>query len=309
MWQHLASSLTLRVPFAVGDLFAVAGFLAIVVMVVRCWRRRAWLRMVGNLAMSASIIALWFSASWGWNYDRAPLQTRVAYDAARVTVTTMAALRREVMAHMNALAPIAHAAPSQDTDLSALETAWLPIVQRLGDTWTPQVGASKASITGPFLAATGTGGYIDPFTLEVQLSPDELWFEKPFDLAHEWTHVAAFAREDEANYVAAITCIRSPNPVIAYSGWFELFLYLPPRKHYVHADFAPQVWADFQALRARNAKHVNLTLARFSWTTYNAYLKTNHIAAGIANYNAVTNLMLAIPRDARGLPLRKTSSS
>ncbi|MHB8462173.1 MAG: DUF3810 family protein, partial [Vulcanimicrobiaceae bacterium] len=104
IWQHLASSLTLRLPFALGDLFAVVGSIAIVAMIVRCWRSRAWLRMLVNLAMSAAIIILWFSASWGWNYDRAPLQTRVVYDANRVDAANMAALRKEAMARMNALA-------------------------------------------------------------------------------------------------------------------------------------------------------------------------------------------------------------
>ena len=36
--------------------------------------------------------------------------------------------------------------------------------------------------------------------------------ERPFDLAHEWSHDAAYAREDEANYLAIITCLRSADP-------------------------------------------------------------------------------------------------
>ena len=306
LWQHLISSLTLVLPFALGDLLAIIALTTIIIMVIRCFRARAWLRIALNLAMVLAIVVLWFDLSWGWNYNRAPLETRVAYQARRIDASALERLRRETMAHMNTLAPLAHAAHSHDFELATLHAVWLPVVQRLGDRWSPNVGAAKPTITGPFLAASGTGGFIDPFTLEVQLSPDELWFERPFDLAHEWTHVAAFAREDEANYVAALSCIRSKDPQIAYSGWFEIFMYLPPLAHYEKTAFVPQVWADFQAVRERNAKHINLTLSRFSWRTYNAYLKTNHIASGVANYNEVTSLLLAIPRDVDGLPVLKT---
>jgi len=116
---------------------------------------------------------------------------------------------------------------------------------------------------------------------------------------------AAYAREDEANYLAIVTCLRSPDPAIEYSGWFELFLYLPQKRHYAHREFSPLVWADFTALRRRNARHINTMLAHWSWRTYNAYLKTNRIAAGIANYDEVTRLMLGVPRDAAGLPLAR----
>ena len=48
--------------------------------------------------------------------------------------------------------------------------------------------------------------------------------------------------------------------------------------------------------------HYWVELAQLSWRTYNSYLKTNHIATGVENYNEVTRLYLGIPLDANGLP-------
>ena len=155
------------------------------------------------------------------------------------------------------------------------------------------------------MLATGTSGFINPLTLNVALASDLLWFERPFDLAHEWSHDAAYAREDEANYLAIITCLRSPDPVMQYSGWFELFLYLPQKRHYAHREFVPLVWPDFAAMRKRNARHINVMLAHWTWRTYNVYLKSNRIASGIANYDEVTRLMLGVPLDATGLPVAR----
>ena len=297
-------------PWSLGDPAALAGIAAIVWLIVRFARHRGRrAARVGTLLLNCAAIvglyAVWFELSWAWNYARAPLETRVRYDPARVTPQAAAALQRRAISEMNALAATAHTRAAQPLDLVALRTAWLPAVQRAGDTWAPLVGPAKPTVADPFMIATGTQGFINPFTLNVATASDLLWFERPFDYAHEWSHVAAYAREDEANYLAIVTCLRSKDPAVQYAGWFALFLYLPQKRHYARREFAPLVWQDFIALRRRNARHINVLLANWSWRTYNAYLKSNRIAAGVANYDEVTRLMLGVPRDSQGLPVAR----
>jgi hypothetical protein len=310
-WEHAAFAVANPVPWSLGDLAVLAGIVAIV------WRVAAWLRSkrdrtLGGAAHALLDVAailgfyvLWFELGWGWNYARAPIETRLSYDAARITPKAAAALSARAMREMNALAVGAHANSTQPFDRDGLERLWLPVVQRGGDGWEPRVGAPKPTLFDPFMIATGTSGFINPLSLTVQTASDLLWFERPFDMAHEWSHVAAYAREDEANYIAIVTCTRSTDPVVEYSGWFELFLYLPQKRHYARREFSPLVWQDFEAMRARDARHVNMLLAHWSWRTYNAYLKTNRIASGIENYNEVAKLVLGVPLDAQGLPVAK----
>lgn len=313
LWERTAFHLTSPIPWSLGDVAVVAGVVSaafIVLRAVRQMRARGG-RVLPDAALTiatlAGLYAVWFVASWGWCYDRAPVTTRVVYRPEAVNPDALARLRREAIAQVNALAPLAHARAAEPLAIGALRAAWLPVVRAMGDEWRPAVGAPKATLAAPFLAASGTEGFINPFTLEAQLAPDLLWFEVPFALAHEWTHLAGFAREDEANYAAIVACLRSHDPVQRYSGWLELFLYLPPLPHYPRSTFSPLVWSDFAAIRARNARHVNLTLARWSWRTYDAYLQANHVAAGIANYGEVTQLLLGIERNARGLPVSRSS--
>ncbi|HEY8297202.1 MAG TPA: DUF3810 family protein [Candidatus Baltobacteraceae bacterium] len=302
VWQHALSAITLHLPFALGDFIVLAGAGVTLWRVVVAVRRRRLRPVLDALALVA-LYACWFYAGWGWGYERAPVQDRVAYDAAAVTPAAIDALRLKAIAELNRLAPLAHAQHRAAADRAALYAAWVPVVRRLGDGWTPRVGAPKPTLAAPFMDASGTSGFIDPFSLESQLAPDLLWFERPFSLAHEWTHAAGYNREDEANYAAVLTCLRDPNAVARYSGWLELFLYLPSPRHYDRRTFATLVWQDFAALRARNARFVNLDLSRFSWRVYDRYLQSNHIAAGIENYNEVTRLMTGIPLDADGLPI------
>jgi len=297
-------------PWSLGDVAALAGVAAIawrIVVFARLQRKRSVDAVALLLTVTAicAVYALWFELSWGWNYARAPIESRTQFDAARVTPANAGALRARAMAQMNALAAPAHARADAPLDLGALRIAWFPAAQRAGNSWEAAVGDAKPTIADPFMVATGTSGFINPLTLNVALASDLLWFERPFDTAHEWSHAAAYAREDEANYLAIVTCLRSPDPAVRYSGWFELFLYLPQKRRYAHREFVPLVWADFAALRKRNARHINTLLAHWSWRTYNAYLKSNRITSGVANYDEVTRLMLGVPLDADGLPVAR----
>ncbi len=311
IWQHIAFAITNPFPWSLGDVAALAGVAAIVWQIVDFVRRKPRSRrahiatLLLNVAAILGLYAIWFELSWGWNYARAPVETRVRFDPSLVTRSAAEALRTRAMAQMNALAAPAHALVARPLELGALESAWLPVTQRGGNDWTPVVGPAKPTLANRFMQATGTSGFINPLTLNVHLASDLLWFERPFDLSHEWSHVAAYAREDEANYLAIVTCLRSPDPVMQYSGWFELFLYLPQKTHYAHHEFVPLVWEDFAALRRRNARHINVLLAHWTWRTYNAYLKSNRIAAGIQNYDEVTRLMLGVPLDQSGLPIAR----
>lgn len=309
-WQHVAASIANPVPWSLGDVAVAVGLAAIVWRVVAWLRskRRTWrsaLDAALDVAAILGIYLLWFELGWGWNYARAPIETRLQFDAARVTPQNAALLRARAMREMNALAVAAHAQAVRPFDLDPLEALWMPVVQRGGDTWEPNVGPAKPTLFDPFMVATGTSGFINPLSLTVQTASDLFWFERPFDMAHEWSHVAAYAREDEANYIAILTCTRSTDPVVRYSGWFELFLYLPQKQKYKRSEFSPLIWADFRAMRDREAHHVNALLAHWSWRTYNAYLKTNRIASGVENYNEVARLVLGVPLDADGLPLAK----
>lgn len=309
-WQHFWSAITSPLPFALGDLVIAAGAIAVIVMLVRV---RPFWRLVLNVGALAGFFAVWFYAGWGFGYDRAPVEARTAFDAQRVNPQTIDALRKQAILKMNQLAARAHSenrsGGATREAFSTLYESWLPVVNRLGDDWTPRVAPAKPAIAGWFMNKTGTSGFTNPFTLETQLAPDLLWFERPFAQAHEWSHAAGYNREDEANYIAAITCIREEDAAIQYSGWLELFLYLPPLKHYPHSMFVPEVWKDFAAIRERNKHFVNLRLSNFSWRVYNSYLKSNRIASGVQNYDEVTRLMAGIPLDAQGLPVAIASVS
>ena len=62
----------------------------------------------------------------------------------------------------------------------------------------------------------------DPYFLETLVSSQLLPFERPFVLAHEWSHLTGLADEGDANFLGWLACVRAAPPQ-QYSGW--LFLY------------------------------------------------------------------------------------
>ncbi|HXM07504.1 MAG TPA: DUF3810 family protein, partial [Candidatus Acidoferrum sp.] len=188
-WEHAAYALTSWIPWSAGDLAALIGAVAVIWCIVitarapRGRRLRAYASLVLSIAAVVGAYAVWFEVAWGWNYSRAPIEARVAFDPSRITTAAGERMRAVAMRHMNELAAAAHARSQVPLDLDELRAAWLPAIRAGGDNWDPHVGVAKPTIANPFMQATGTSGFINPFALTVQLAGDVLWFERPFDQA------------------------------------------------------------------------------------------------------------------------------
>ena len=66
----------------------------------------------------------------------------------------------------------------------------------------------KRSLLDPCFRAAAVDGMTDPYFLETLITPDLLPIERPMIVAHEWSHLAGFADESEANFIGWLTCVR-----------------------------------------------------------------------------------------------------
>jgi hypothetical protein len=298
--------LTDRIPFAVGDAEAILVLVALVVWWVRVLRRaprgRKLRAVAALLAHTAGFVALGivlFELAWGWNYRRATVVTRVDYSDARVTDAAVAAFSERIVATLNGDVAAAHA---ETLDLARLRAAFEPIVQRLGDDWEVAVTVPKTTLIDPYYEAAGIGGQYSPFAFETLLNASFLPVEVPRALAHEWAHVAGFTDEGDANYIGTLTCLRSGDPLIRYSGAFWTYGDLPDaQRRRLRLD--PRVVADFQASRERFLRHYKPQIFAFQWKFYDRFLRTSGVKGGIASYGFFLKLLVGTPLDAQGLPM------
>jgi hypothetical protein len=307
--QPIVSRATDVSPVALLDLAVLALVCVFVSLGVRSYKKTGFtgmLRLVGTrLVVGASIAYLWFMAAWGMNYRRVPLQEQLAYDNSRLTRDRAVHFARAAVDHANALRQPAVTEPPDD---SSLADALYDVQRRLGVDRRARPASPNRSLLELYFRKAAIDGMTDPFFLEVIVNPDVLPSERPFVLAHEWAHLAGYADESEANFVAWLTCIRGP-AAARYSGWLSAYQHvssgLPAQDRRTLAEaLSSAVREDLAAERARfelSSERVRVA-ARGA---YDAYLRANRVDEGIASYNAVVRLMLGVAFDAEWNPERR----
>ena len=298
------SSLTSLVLFdllLVGGLVALLGWWAVrVVRAPRGGRLRAVASLVGQTTVLGASLYLVFLGTWGLNYRRESLATRLDATGSRVTAPVLEALTVSAVGHLNRLYGSTQGEIwPQLGDLPARLGPAFGRVQRQLGVSPPTPGLEpKRSVLTPYFRRAGIDGMVDPFFLQVLINETVLPFERPFVTAHEWGHVAGFAHEAEANFVAWLTCLEG-DAAMQYSAWSflvpRLLAALPagPRER-VGELLAPGPRADFAAVRARLGRTIPI-VRRNARRINDRYLRANRVASGIASYGEV--LQLAVGTD------------
>ena len=165
------------------------------------------------------------------------------------------------------------------------------------DTFGSRVKPVMLSEAMSYTHITGVYSY---FTGEANLNvvfPD---YSLPYTAAHELAHQRGIARENEANFIAFLVCIRSDDAYLRYSGYLNLYEYVASALY--HAD--PELYNDArsrlvtpvrQELRAYSAffdKYRESTVSEVSGAINNSYLQLQG-TEGTRSYGLVVDLAVA----------------
>jgi uncharacterized protein DUF3810 len=284
------------VPVALLDIALIALTVSWIAFVVRQWRARgrgpALRAGAASLLMIASIVVLIFFAFWGLNYRRVPLEAKLHYDAARITGNATTRFAELAVDRVNSLESRKEATAASH---EILIRAFADTQRRLGATRTARPAEPKTSLFSWYLRLAGIDGMVDPWFLEILVNPDVLPIEYPFTVTHEWAHLAGYANESEANFVAWLTCLAADERA-QYSGWLEAYQYaraVLPRdlRRDLDRRLAPDVVADLRAIAERLGS-VDPAVSGFARNVYDSYLRAQGVDEGIASYGAMLRLML-----------------
>ena len=318
--QHVLTPVSNLLPFAWFDVMlttAVAGALfALIRAGRRAWRARRpaiLLSTVGSVVAVAATLYLAFLILWGFNYRRIPMEERLVLDRGAPATGAVVQLGLEAAKHLDALHAPAHAVGwvSDQRQNAPLRQAFERVQQSLSDAPPAVPGRLKRTAFGPYFRWTGVDGMVNPWALEVLANPDLLPFERAFVAAHEWSHLAGYADESEANFVGWLSCIRADAPT-QYSGWLYLFWQINGEvgsegRATLGAALAPGPRADLNAIVERLQRGQLPQLRNASWLVYDQYLKANRVEEGIRSYGAVVTLLLRARFDEGWTPVRSVS--
>ena len=298
--QSVLTPITNRVSIALLDVGVLLLVIAIVVWFVRV--RPITVRRVVTAGLTgAAVLYLLFVVTWGFNYRRVRLEEKLAFDRTRVTRDGVTRLANDAASRVNTLYVSGHAAPA---DLHRLEAAIADVQRALGDWRVFRPGVPKSSLLSLYFRKAAIDGMTDPFFLEIIVNPDLLPIERPMVLAHEWAHLAGYAHEADANFVAWLACLRGDGAA-QYSGWLATYEHavsaLPrdARRTLTPLDAGPR--ADLRAMFDRYQRS-SPRVRNAARGVYDSYLRANRVDEGIASYSAVLRLMLAVDLDHSGNP-------
>jgi hypothetical protein len=299
--QRVVTHSSNLVPFSLFDGLCVAAMVLVAVAAYRSLRRHGWrrgaLRLAGLLARAAALVYIVFLATWGLNYRRVPLLKKLAFEEGRVTTASAEALAVQTVLSLNRLYAEAHRSPAS----VSVATTFHDVDRALQGSRAIVEGKPKPTLLGGYFHAAAISGMTDPFFLETMIAPDLLDVERPFVLAHEWAHLAGYADESEANYVAWLTCLRG-DAGAQYSAWLVILGTVQshlPRHGAPALDPGPQ--GDLLAMRYRYRRTSPLLRAA-ARESYDKYLKANRVKRGIDSYEEVLQLILGTALDSGGNP-------
>jgi hypothetical protein len=303
--QGVLTAASNTIPVAWLDIAVACLLIAAVELVISRTRllgpKRAFTRNLMTAAGAAAWLYLLFLVLWGLNYRRVPLEQKLDYEQSRLTRDAAIEFTNNAAVQVNAGYAAAHATPfTRDV----LEASFADTQIALGATRLALPGVPKRSLLNYYFRRAAIDGMTDPYFLEIIVNPDVLEFERPFVIAHEWSHLAGYANEAEANFLAWLTCVRGNAPQ-QYSGWLAAYQHgmaaVPraDRSTIKALDDGPR--RDLEAMAARYAR-ASPVVQRAARGVYDEYLKANRVSEGIASYDAVVRLMIGVRYKDRWTP-------
>lgn len=259
------------------------------------WRRRrlslgaALGRWLAACIVVGAMIFHAFYLFWGYNYLRPPLEQRLGLIGEERT----AEFRRELALQLvtEAVAARIPVEPWDRAELDRLiDEAIARAVRDLEGRDTPVSSPLKDDLGTGFLGRQGNAGVVSPVTLEAHVDFDMPAFALPFTAAHEKAHLAGFARERDANFVAWYALMQADDPRLHYAGYIGIVRYFIGN---ATREAAAPLEPDLRALAEYRARNVSPSLQRTSQGVYRVYLQANRMPAGLGDYWQVRDLIEA----------------
>ncbi len=307
---EVLSRVTGFLPFSLAEFLIY--FLVLLLVFLSLWTvigifHKDFLKRALNLGVYLSILYVMFMFLWGFNYNRQPLSVTLGYTTGSYTKEDLYDLCEELIEKANslredlqvgsddiALASVSYNEAFKRAYLGYRE-AGLEIESLEGN-----YGRPKAILISPIMSYTGITGIYIPYTGEANVNYNIPSFMLPCTATHEMAHQRGFAREDEANYLAYLTCTLHPDKDFQYSGTILALLYSMNALYTEDAEayqelrdnyseglqrdmiFNSSFWRSYEGMTEEIANKVN-----------DGYLKSNGQDDGVKSYGRMIDLLIA----------------
>lgn len=253
-----------------------------------------------------SVTFLLFQALWGFNYYRTPFERELFLTKDEYSLQDLLELysylaeeandlRTKVEEDKNGIMTI------NESGKNLLKRAPLGYTNAANDY--KEIGGKyhhpKPILLSPLLSYTGITGVYSPFTGEANVNIHIPKMSIPVTAMHELAHQRGFASEDEANFIAFLTCTYHPDVDYQYSGYLLALSYTGNEIYSLDEEayqevknlLSQDILNDMSVKYEYWEKHEGL-IERFSNKVNDTYLKANGVSEGVESYSLVVQYLL-----------------
>lgn len=301
---NLLIAVTSAVPVSITAVLLICLPMWSLVSLVQSWRQRevtVWrwgLRWGERLLIACVIIAGWFLLTWGFNYQRVSVETALALGQTPATTEDFYAFASSLIDILHETADAPRDSASVATARNAGRRSLQQVIVELNGSHIRLPVKAKATLPG-FLFISGNAiGVISPWLLEAHVDGA---LPTPHYLAvtlHEFVHLAGYAGEADADFLAAVAGMRADDALMRYSTALSLFSKvawrLPPEQYLTLYEQLPsQAMTDLDAMRAAVRRYqMPNWFAQVQTRVYDSYLKSQGVEAGIRDYGRMVNWLV-----------------
>ena len=317
-------SVTGLLPFSVVELLLYATILFVLFDFVKQLRRairatvaRPLRRFLGHLFLILSTLLVLYVFLCGINYHRTSFSQEAGlsvtldehgtvYDEADLIV-----LCDYLVTEINATeAQLDVPFIGQTTETPKASAAWLWHAGRTGQRAMEKLGERYRRLSGhyPFpkpilntwlLSVQQTTGVYSPFTVEANYNCDIAYYDIPFTICHELSHLRGYMQEEEANFIGVLATIGADDLYFNYSGYVSAWVYAGNALARIDSTAFATLYARINARTRQDMLYNNAYWKQFEGKPAeaheqlnDAYLKMQGQATGVRSYGHVTDLML-----------------
>ena len=315
---RLLSAVNSFLPFSIAEAAVIAlPILLFPVVLWTTWKQMQRGMNVIGIVLSGVRALLWFAGGgfllflllWGLNYQRLPAGQVLGLSTREASPTEIETISRTIIAEINSNWETARGQAdwSERSRLDMNRRQLYDVIEEafqreelLGEAREQRLGPPKPVYFSPTMSRLGISGIFSPFTGEPNFNAEQPDSDLPYSIAHEKAHQRGFAREDEANFIAFLICIKANNAYVRYCGFLRALRLLTALRQTVPDDRYREIVAALGAgpradLRA-SVEFWRTRRSRFfgdaAERANDSYLRANRVASGVRNYGEVVTLLL-----------------
>ena len=299
-------------PFSVVELLLYATILFVLFDFVKQLRH-----FLGHLFLILSTLLVLYVFLCGINYHRtsfsqeAGLSVTIDEHGTVYDEADLIALCDYLVTEINDTeAQVEGACIGQTMETPKPSAAWLWHAGRTGQRAMEKLGQRYRRLSGhyPFpkpilntwiLSVQQTTGVYSPFTVEANYNRDIAYYDIPFTICHELSHLRGYMQEEEANFIGVLATIGSDDLYFNYSGYVSAWVYAGNALARIDSTAFATLYGRINERTRQDMLYNNAYWKQFEGKPAEAheqlndvYLKMQGQATGVHSYGHVTDLML-----------------